>query len=134
MSDSRKWRVNLADFDKMQNALKEFEGNAEEAINDVLHNYGGQTISDSVQRLMPVSGANWRGKPLPAKTAKSLRSVNGNLAVTVTTTKKYQYLYFPDDGTNTRRHIGNQRFFERGGEAVKDDIIERCIVNLTKKI
>lgn len=124
-------KINFSDAEKLQSAMKAYQGEIEPTINDVLHNQGGVLIQDSIQRIIPVSGKSWKGKAPAAKSSKSLRSINTNLAVTVTTMKKYQYLYFPDDGTSTRRHVGNQRFFERGGEAVKDDIIERCISKLT---
>lgn len=122
--------INAESFDRMQEALKRYQGNAEEAINDIFHNEGATLIQDSIRLLIPVSGKTWKGKPAPAKSANSLQSVNGNLSVTVKSAKKYQYLYFPDDGTNTRRHVGNQQFFLQGAEAVSDDIIERCITKL----
>lgn len=122
--------INITDFDRLQKAMKDFQDNAETTINDVLHNQAGLLIQDSVRRLIPVSGKTWKGKKGAAKTSNSLKSVNGNLEVTVKSTKRYQYLYFPDDGTNTRRHVGNQQFFRKGGEAVKDEIIERCINKL----
>lgn len=125
------FRLDVADIEKLQAAMEEYQGDVESSINDVLHNQGGSLIQESIRRLIPVSGKTWKGKAPAAKTAKSLTSVNGNLSVTVTTTKKYQYLYFPDDGTSTRRHVGNKQFFEKGGEAVKDEIIERCIAKLT---
>lgn len=124
-------KINVAEIDKLHEAMKNFQGEVEPIINDVFHNQGGELIQGSIRRLIPVSGKTWKGKAPAAKTSKSLQSVNTNLAVTVKTTKKYQYLYFPNDGTNTRRHVGNQQFFEKGGDAVKDEIIERCITNLT---
>lgn len=124
-------KINIEQTDELLKAMKEYQGDVETSINDILHNQAGGLIQDSIRRLMPVSGKLWLGKARAAKSANSLRNVNENLAVTVTTQKKYQYLYFPDDGTNTRRHVGNQRFFERGGDAVKDEIIERCIGKLT---
>lgn len=128
---SNSFKINVATFAELQEAMKNYEGNVEEIINDVLHNQAGELIQTSIQRLIPVSGKTWKGKAGAAKTSKSLTSVNTNLAVTVKTTKKYQYLYFPNDGTTTRRHVGNQQFFERGGEAVQNEIIDRCIVKLT---
>lgn len=125
------FELNFAEAEKLQKAMENFEGNTEAAINDVLHNYAGEAAMDAIRNLIPVSGKQWKGKLPSAKSAKSLETVNGNLSVTVTTTKNYQYLYFPNDGTTTRRHVGNQQFFERGGEAVKDDIIQRCINKLT---
>ena len=128
---STPFKISIADFEKLQDALKEYQGDAETAINEVLHNESGELIQNAIRRLIPTSGKTWKGKATAAKSANSLRSVNENLSITVTTQKRYQYLYFPDDGTNTKRHAGNQRFFERGGEAVKDEIIERCISKLT---
>jgi len=110
--------------------MKDFQGNTEEVINDVLHNEAGPLVEDAIQRLMPVSGKTWRGKKKAAKAANSLKSVNENLAVTIKTTKAYQYLYFPDDGSSTRRHAGNQQFFKRGGESQRDEITARCVGRL----
>lgn len=129
------YKIDMTGVEDIEKALKEYKGNAEEAINDVLHNQAGQLIQDSVRRLMPVSNVKpWKGKPKHAKEAKSLRQVNYNLAVKVTTASKYGYLYFPDDGTNTKNHVGEQYFFARGGEAVKDDIIDRCLKRLTQEL
>lgn len=115
---------------QLQERLKEFEGNAEAVINDVLHNFAGDRAQEEIRRLMPFSGKTWAGKRSPAKMSKSMMNVNQNLSVTVKTSKNYQYLYFPNDGTNTQRHIGNQQFFEKGGTAIKDEIIDRCIGKL----
>ena len=123
-------KIDVAQLESLQDAIKSYQGDAESIINDVLHNQAGKLIQESIRRIIPVSDKTWKGKAESAKTGKSLRNVNGNLSVTVTTTSKYQYLYFPDDGTNTRRHAGNQQFFEKGGEAVNDDIIERCVKRL----
>ena len=120
------YNINLTEADRLLQAIKEFSGSVEDAINDVLHNEIGDLAQTEIKRLMPVSGKNWNGKKAAAKTSNSLRNLNENLSVTVRTQKAYQYLYFPDDGTNTRRHIGNQRFFARGGENIQGEIIDRC--------
>lgn len=124
------FRLDIAEFDDLQTAMKNYQGNTEEAINDVLHNEAGQLIHDAIKRLIPTSGRSWKGKKAPAKTSNSLLIQGGNLSVTVRTKKNWHYLYFPDDGTNTRRHVGNQRFFERGGESQKQEIVNRCIGRL----
>lgn len=122
--------INVQEFARLEQALRNFPGNAEEAINAVLHNEGGLLIQEAIQPLIPQSGKSWRGKRAPARTGNSLRSTNENLAVWVRSTKRYQYLYFPDDGTNTRRHVGNQQFFFRGAESVKSEVIDRCVGRL----
>lgn len=124
------FRLNQEDFERLLNAMKDFQGDAVQTINEVLHNEGGQLIHDEIKRLMPMSGKRWKGKKTPAKTSNSLVIVGGNLSVTVTTKKAYQYLYFPDDGSNTRRHAGNQQFFLNGGENQKEEILNRCINRL----
>lgn len=124
------FKVSVSDFDKLQEAIKQFQGNAEEVINGVLHNEGAELIQESIRQFMPVSGAMWKGKKAAAKSANSMRNTDGNLSVTVRSAKAYQYLYFPDDGSNTRRHAGGQQFFLKGAEAVTDDILDRCIGKL----
>lgn len=125
-----KLELDADSFDKLQRAMAEFKGNVEQVVNDVLHNQGGRLIEDSVRSLIPESHKNWKGKDPPAATANSLLQQDSNLAVTVRTTGKYGYLYFPDDGTNTKNHIGNQQFFLRGAENVSDEIIDLCIERL----
>ena len=122
--------IDCSDIDRLQKAMENYQGNTESAINDVLHNEVFGIAEPSIRNLIPVSGKRWKGKKPGAKSSKSLTQENGNLSVTVKTTASYHYLYFPDDGTNTRRHIGNQRFFERGGEAVLSEVAERCINRL----
>lgn len=122
--------LSVAEFEKLQQAIKNFPGDAEKEINDVLHNEASPLIQESIRRLMPVSGKKWKGKAPAAKTGKSLTDTQLNLGIIVRTTKKYQYLYFPDDGTSTKRHAGNQQFFARGGESQKEEIINRCIARL----
>lgn len=119
--------INYSEFDRLQKAMKDYQGDTEATINDVLHNYAGDRAQEDIYRLMPVSK---KKKGQHAKNSRSLTNVNGNLSVTITTKGKFHYLYFPDDGSNTYRHVGNQRFFERGGEKAQDDIIERCITKL----
>lgn len=124
------FKLDAAEFERLQQAMQKFPGNTEKTINEVLHNEASPLIQEAIRRLMPVSGINWKGKAPAAKTGNSLTDEKGNLFITVKTTKKYQYLYFPDDGTNTRRHIGNQQFFLRGGESQQTEIVDRCIKRL----
>lgn len=125
--------LNTEEFDRLQEVLARFPGNSEEGINEVLHGEGGALIQESIRRLIPMSGKNWKGKAAPAKTGNSLMLVPENLSVTTKSTKRYQYLYFPNDGLNTRRHVGDQQFFLEGAETVTDDVVDRCIANILNK-
>lgn len=127
-----RFEMDAREMERLQNAIKNFPGDAEETINSVLHNEGSELIQERITLLMPVSGKYWAGKPAPAKIGKSLRKETGNLSVTTKSTTKYNYLYFPDDGSNTRNHVGNQQFFYRGAESAESEIADRCITRLTK--
>lgn len=121
--------INFLEVEKLEKALAEYAGDTENAINEVLHSEEVNTLAqNAIKTLMPKSN---KKKGRHAKESNSLRKLDGNLSVTIRTQKAFQYLYFADDGTNTRRHIGNQRFFGRGGENVQGEIIERCIDKLT---
>lgn len=127
------YKVEIAEIEALQQAMKNYKGNTENAINEVLHNQAGEVIQEQIKLLMPASNRTWRGKKPPAKTSNSLKNVNENLAVTVTTTSNYHYLYFADDGTNTRKHIGNQQFFASGGEKSESKIVDLCIGRLIEE-
>ena len=125
-----KFDMDAADLDRLEQAARQYAGNAEAAINEVLHGEGGQLIMDRILPRVPRSGRTWRGKAAPAASAQPFTQEAGNLSVTVKTKNKYHYLYFPDDGSNTVHHAGNQQFMLGGGEAAAPDIIDRCIEKL----
>lgn len=129
-----RFEMDTKEIERLHKAIRNFPGDAEKSINEVFHNDAPPIVSESIKRLIPTSGRNWRGKAPAAKSAKSSvterKDERGNLSFAVGTTGKYHYLYFPDDGTNTRRHIGNQQFFKRGGEAKQAEIVDRCITKL----
>ena len=124
-------KIDTSGFEKLQQAMIDFEGDVEKEINEVLHEEASPLIQDAVKFFMPKSkGKKWKGKLPHAKDSKSLTDAKDNLSITVKSAKKYQYLYFPDDGTSTKHHAGNKQFFKRGGESQSDEIIDRCISRL----
>lgn len=106
----------------------------EPVINDVLHGFGAEEIEQGIQKLLPQSGRNWTGKKAPASAAQPFTRENGNLSVTVKTKKAYHYLYFPDDGTNTKHHAGNQQFMLRGAESKSEGIAGKIAEKLVEQI
>ena len=124
------FRVEATEFERLENAIKNFPGEAESIINEVLHTEGSQLIQEAIRNLMPVSGREWKGKKAAAKEANSLTDMKGNLFVEVKSTNNYNYLYFPDDGTNTKKHAGNQQFFLKGAESQQEAIIDLCVSKL----
>ena len=124
------FKMDRKDVDRLHDAIKNFPGVAEKSINAVLYDEAPEIITDEIKLLMPVSGAVWKGKKPAAKHSKSITERTNerrNLSIVVGTIGDYHYLYFPDDGSNTYRHFGNKRFFERGGEASSKEIVDRCV-------
>ena len=123
--------LDVSGVERLQKAMLNCQGRAvETTINSILHDDGETLISEAVYRLMPRSDKK-AGRH--AKVSKSLTSDKENLSVTIAARGKWHYLYFPDDGTNTRRHVGNQQFFRRGAESVQDEIVDRCVNRLVNQ-
>ena len=87
---------------------------------------------EDLYAVLPSSGRRWKGKKRPARSAmpRSFDQDDDLLAVTIAARGVYHYLYFPDDGSNTRKHAGNQQFMYRGAERASPKIIELCLGKL----
>lgn len=134
---STRFELDSRQFETLQRAIQLYAGYAGREIDDVLHNEGGKLIQDEIMRLLPESGREWKGKKTAAKRSQPFRQYNESLAVTIATKTAYNYLYFPDDGTNTKHHIGYKgkprEFMHKGAENQTGEIIDRCINRLIKK-
>ena len=123
--------MDYSEAEALTSAMEQYGTGALREINDVLHGEGGQKIKEDIQRLIPASGRTWSGKKAPASAADALQQVNNEtLAVTIRSRPAYNYLYFPDDGSNTLRHAGGQHFFQSGAEESADQIIDLCVSKL----
>lgn len=127
------FKLDAAEFDRLTERIKEYQGDAENAINEVLWGEGAQLISAAIMELLPRSGRTWQGKKRAAKDAAPFSQENDNLSVIVRSKHGYNYLYFPDDGSNTKKHEGNQHFMFRGAENEQERIIDLCIAKLTNE-
>ena len=127
------FELDFDEVDALAQSMEAYGEGAHRIINDTLHEEGGEEIKEQIMLLIPASGRTWRRKKAAASETDSLQIDNGEmLAVTVKAKSAYQYLYFPDDGTNTQRHAGNQQFFMRGGEQASGKIIDLCLGKLTE--
>lgn len=117
--------ISFDDLDNLEQAMKEYEGDSEKQITTYLHGKGYSSFEKAIKNAMPESGKHWKRKAAPARRSNSIRDMDEseNLAVTISSAKRYQYLYFPNDGSNTNHHFGNQQFFERGVEQETDNAI-----------
>lgn len=126
------WECDFSEIDDLSKKMQEFGTGSGKIIDDVLHGEGARMIKEKIALLIPSSGRSWRGKGAAASAAMpgAFRQDNGRLSVTIAARGKYGYLYFPDDGSNTRKHAGDRQFMKKGAEAAAEDVIERCIGKL----
>lgn len=118
-------------------AMEEYGRGCGYVIDDVLHKEGGKLINQAIIRILPESGRKWKGKRTAAKRAQPFKQEDGSLSVTIRTKSAYHYLYFPDDGTNTKNHIGYKgrprEFMYKGAESRAEKIIDLCVERLIEK-
>ena len=127
-------QLSQVEFDKLTEFMHEYQMHAVKHINDILWNEGASLIQSSIQQLLPESGRTWRGKKPAAKRAAPFTVTDkAALSVEVGTKKAYHYLYFPDDGSTTRKHAGNQQFMLRGAEMEQPEILDLCVARLTQE-
>lgn len=121
-------------FLKYTEAFEQYSGHPGPIIDRILHEQGGKLINDAIINILPASNRTWAGKKPAASTTQPFVQENGSLFVTIKTKPAYHYLYFPDDGTNTKFHAGEQNFMERGAWNVSGKIIDLCVGALINKI
>lgn len=118
----------------MQDAIRAFPGDAESAINSVMHGEAGPMIYRRINPLINPSGRTFKGHRASAKASDwPSYDVSENLAVTVKAQGSFGYLYFPDDGSDTRRHAGGQEFFRRGGEQAAQEAVDACLGAISRE-
>ncbi len=122
--------------DEIIKAIENFAdgSEAESIINEYLAEEGGDLLKQSIHDLLPVSGRTWKGKKRAAKSTDPFKKTGGNLSVKISTIGAYHYLYFPDDGSNTERHRGDQQFMFEGAMNKSDEIANEIIERLLKRL
>lgn len=125
-------RLDAGDFENLIEKMNQFGDGAVDVVTEVFHE-SGEDIAQKIDVLLPVSGRSFKGHSGGAKGRKWYKVLaDERLSVTVTTVSSRNYLYFPDDGTTTRRHAGNQQFMKRGGEAAVPEIINKSLTALAE--
>lgn len=127
------FNIETDDFERLLSAMEEYGDGALEALNEVIHSSGAD-IYEAIDPLIHSSGRTFKGHSSGAKGSHWQRyDTDEDLVITVGTTGSRHYLYFPDDGSNTKRHYGDQQFMRRGAEAAAPLIIEKGMEALIAK-
>lgn len=126
------FEVRAGELDGLSEEMEKYGQGAGQIVDEVLHGEGAQLIKNRIAPLIPRSGRTWKKKGRAAAAAMpgAFAQDNGMLSVTIAARNKYHYLYFPDDGSNTRKHAGNKQFMQRGAENAAEEVIERCLGKL----
>lgn len=124
--------IDIDELDQVSDFIKQYPGKAQGIVTKVLYNEGAEEIKKDIALLLPSSGRHWKKKAAPAKAVMpgKFSQKNDPASITISAKGKYGYLYFPDDGSNSRRHAGNQHFMQRGAENASSKVIELCIGKL----
>lgn len=129
---ARQYSIDYQELDKIENLFNEFPDTAKAAVNNVLHSdLAVDMVEDNIQPLLPSSGRHWKGKGAAASSTQPFRKGPNELLTLIVRSKtKYNYLYFPDDGSNTVHHMGNQHFMQHGAEDSLGAIADLCAANV----
>lgn len=125
--------LDITELEDFTSRIQEIQDPAE-LITQVFHEYGVEKVENEITKLLPMSGRHWKGKATAAKNAQPFKSVEGKAYFEVKSQGKYHYLYFPDDGSNTKRHRGHQEFMLHGAETAQQDIIDKIIEKMIQEI
>lgn len=124
---SATFSIEEGEFARLMDSMKEYGAGAAEVVTEVVHS-SGEDIYREIDPLIHPSGRTFKGHTSSAKGARWQRyDTSEPLAITVASTASRRYLYFPDDGSNTQRHYGDQQFMRRGAEAAAPRILEKGI-------
>ena len=132
------FKLDAREHENLLRAMRLYGDRAGKTVDEVLHNEGGRLIQEEIMRLLPESGRKpWKGKKPAAKRAQPFTQKNESLSVTIRTKSAYHYLYFPDDGSNTKNHVGYKgkprEFMFKGAENQSSRIMDLCINRLIEK-
>lgn len=112
-------------FERLVESMQRFGEGAADVVSDVVHESGDE-IYREIDPLIHPSGRTFRGHTSSARGSKWQRyDTSEPMAITVSTVSSRHYLYFPDDGSNTKKHYGDQQFMLRGAEAAAPVILEK---------
>lgn len=128
--------VKFDGVEQLGERIAEFGAGAGQIIQGVYEDFGAKEIKQNILPLVHASGRTFKGHRQGAKGAgpeKVFTHIVKDLSLVVRTNRPFGYLYFPDDGSTSRKHAGQQHFMQRGLDMSTQTIIERCIAALTEE-
>ena len=119
-----KFELDSKDIDRLVGAIKQYEGDAEQALGNYLENEADKIFRPSIENLIPVSDTDKKH----ARTSAPLTGdMEGNLSLYIHTKKAWHYLYFPDEGEGTSKGQKPHDFMNEGIEKQYDTVVNGMI-------
>lgn len=115
-----RFELDAKDIERLAGAIKNFEGNAEEALGSYLKNEADEIFRPSIENLIPVSD---KDKKHARYSAPLTGEMQGNLSLYIHTKKAWHYLYFPDEGEGTSKGQFPHDFMGEGIEKQYDTVV-----------
>lgn len=129
---STRFELKQEDLLKLQLAMKEFDGDVEQVVNDYLEHEVNEIFRESIVNLIPVSKIN---KKNHAKTSNPLiGEMSDNLTLYIHTKTKYNYLYFPQNAEGTSKGKTPNDFMEEGLNAKYDEVVNGILEKLQTRM
>lgn len=130
-----KLEMSYEKYEQLIRAAEGMQGNMEEAINEALRSSQIKNwMINSITEFTPMSTAKIRPwHPRHARGADPYKEKYENLSIVIKSKTAFNYLYFPDDGSNTKRHQGMQQFMLHGAEAVSDQVADEIVDRIVER-
>lgn len=135
---SRGWySVDFREAWEIETGIEMYGAGSGQVIDEVLHGEGADRIKRAIPSRIHPSGRKWNGKGKSIAgdpgAGSRLSQDDAPLQVTIAARGALRYLYFPDDGTDTVNHAGDQQFMREGAESEEQSIIDMCMDALYEK-
>ncbi|MCD8198245.1 MAG: hypothetical protein LUE24_13955 [Lachnospiraceae bacterium] len=127
--------IDISGVEKLTEKLERYGNRSGAIVQEYLRDEGFDRIAGHIPNLIHASGRNkakWKNKATASKSAYTsvFQGMVSGMTLTVSTKTRFNYLYFPDDGSNTLHHVGNQQFMLRGAQEQTDGIVDELVGRL----
>ena len=118
------------DVEKIKKMIESVPQNAEDTINNYLHEIGKKKLINSITNYIPVSPKT----NIHAKESKWYKTKDFNLAVQISNARKFYYIYFPLTATGTSVNNSPNDFFTKGVDEIYDDVVSEMLEELKNNL
>lgn len=127
---SVKFTLDTRDIELLEPKLQKIRDQSEKVLNEILHEFGLETVMSRITDLIPVSDVDKKH----ARSSNPLRNITFNLGFEVLPKKPYAYLVFPDKALGTSQGNAAKEFMVQGLESSTNLIMDKINEEIDKLI